>query len=295
MRRDLKPAPVVLCFGEILWDSLPDGLFPGGAPFNVCYHLQHQGMEAHMVSAVGRDWLGEELLLRLGHWGIGTEGIAKLSCAPTGTVRAEIGADGEARYTIAQGVAWDKIAIEPATLVAAATARAIVFGSLAQRSAHNQAALARLLKAVPADAEIVFDVNLRPPFDDLDLVRALAGHATVLKLNASEAGRLAGRPDDEAHMEEAHARRLAESLDCGAVCVTAGSRGAGFLFEGEWHWESAHHVDVVRTVGAGDAFLAALVAGLLANKAPKALLSKACRLGEWVVSQRSATPVYAGA
>ena len=166
-----KPAPQILCFGEILWDFLPDGLFPGGAPFNVAYHLKQQGADAKLISAVGRDLLGDELLRRVKSWDISTETIALHQGLPTGYVQAEIGSDGDATYDIVSSVAWDQIMTGQDSLQAAMNAQAIVFGSLAQRSAFNQSALDRLLATVPADAWRIFDVNLRPPYDDLELVR----------------------------------------------------------------------------------------------------------------------------
>jgi fructokinase len=231
-----SPPASILCFGEILWDFLPDGLHAGGAPFNVAYHLHRLGQPTRVVSAVGADVLGDELLRRLGNWGLPTDGVARVPDRPTGYVRATVGPDGDARYEIAADVAWDRIAVDAGTHAATATARALVFGSLAQRAPANRAALERLRAALPAAALRIFDVNLRPPHDDLDLVRALARHATVLKLNA---------------------------------------------------------VEVVDTVGAGDAFLAALVAHLLTGRLPdSAILARACRLGEWVATRRGATPAY---
>jgi fructokinase len=285
-----EPAAEVICFGEILWDILPDGLHPGGAPFNVAYHLQRLGRPVRLVSAVGRDVLGDELLRRLGHWGLPTGGVARSADRPTGYVRAALTPGGDARYEIAGDVAWDRIEVGADTLAAAAGARAVVFGSLAQRSAANRDALDRLLAALPAGAPRVFDVNLRPPHDDLARVLALARQATVLKLNAEEAARLAGgAPGDE----EARARVLAADTGCPLVCLTAGARGAGLLRAGRWHWEPGRPVAVEDTVGAGDAFLAALVTRLLDGRlADGEMLARACRLGEWVAAHRGATPAY---
>jgi fructokinase len=283
----------VLCFGEILWDFLPDGAaFPGGAPFNVAYHLRRLGAAPVIVSAVGRDELGEKLLRRLEAWSIATEGIARHAELPTGVVRATIGANGDARYAIATGVAWDRIEINEPTLRAAAQAQALVFGSLAQRSPENQAALHQLLDALPRTAQRVFDVNLRPPHDDLDVVRRLAKRAEVLKLNADEAARLTGIAVER---PEAQARALQAGTGCAVIVITSGARGAGLLRDERWKWEAARPVLVADTVGAGDAFLAALVAQLLTKIPDDALLARACRLGEWVASQRGATPEYTAA
>lgn len=283
----------ILCFGEILWDFLPDGLFPGGAPFNVAYHLRQLGAEAHLVSAVGRDLLGDELLRRLSHWGLDTDSIARHQGLPTGYVVATLGDTGDASYEITASVAWDQILVSGDGLRVAMGAQALVFGSLAQRSPFNRAALERLLAIVPGEAWRVFDVNLRPPHDDLDLVHHLARQSTLLKLNAAEAARLADGGDEDPGREEPDARALAERSGCPTVCVTAGARGAGLLRAGTWHWEPGRDVAVADTVGAGDAFLAALVTHLLHGRLSDGeSLARACRLGEWVASQRGATPAY---
>jgi fructokinase len=285
--------PLTLCFGEILWDFLPDGLFPGGASLNAAYHLHHHGVDARVVSAVGHDVLGDEMLRRCTNWGLPTDGIARLDHVPTGHVRVAIGGNGDARFDIVTNVAWDKIPATKATLHAAARADAFVYGSLAQRSAPNRATLDRLIAALPRRALRVFDANLRPPHDDLELIRALARQATVWKLNAAEAARLAANESENPGREEVHARLLARTSGCGFVVVTAGARGAGLLRDDRWLWEPGRPMPVADTVGAGDSFVASLVASLLQRKMPDGeILARACRLGEWVASQRGATPAY---
>lgn len=281
-----------ICFGEILWDFLPDGLYPGGAPFNVGYHLHRLGVKTQIVSAVGRDALGDELLRRVALWGMPTHGIARHDRLPTGYVRATLGAGGDAHYEIITDVAWDEISATPEMLQAAARVDAFIYGSLAQRSGPSRASLQRLLSALPPQALRVFDVNLRPPHDDLELVRTLAREATILKLNSDEAARLTGE-SHAAGREETQARVLAAETGCPVVVITSGARGAGMLRQGSWHWEPGRTVRVSDTVGAGDAFLAALVTHLLgATLADAECLARACRLGEWVASQRGATPAY---
>lgn len=288
------PAPSALCFGEILWDFLPDGLFPGGAPFNVGYHLHRLGIPTHIVSAVGRDVLGEELCRRVARWGMPVEGIARVDGRVTGYVRATISPGGDARYEIVPDVAWDEISVPSIVLASAAKASALIFGSLAQRSLSNRAALGRLLAALPSDALRVFDVNLRAPHDDPVLVRTLARGATLLKLNHEEAGRLVGLPAAPAN-QESMARTLAAETGCPRVVITAGARGAGLLSDGRWHWEEGRQVVVADTIGSGDAFLAALVCHLLAGRPERECLARACRFGEWVATQRGATPNHPGA
>lgn len=287
------PKPTILCFGEILWDFLPDGLYPGGAPFNVAYHLHRHGADVKIVSAVGRDLLGDELLRRIRAWGLSADTITLHHGLPTGYVRASLSATGDATYEITPSVAWDQIATNHDSLHAAMTARALVYGSLAQRSGFNRAALDRLLGTLPTDAWRVFDVNLRPPHDDLSLVHELATKCTLLKLNAAEAARLVDNGNETVGREETDARTLADRFGVGTVCVTAGARGAGLLRHGQWHWEPGHEAKVSDTVGAGDSFLASLLSGLISGRLNNAeCLRRATRLGEWVASQRGATPDY---
>lgn len=285
--------PRILCFGEILWDFLPAGLFAGGAPFNVAYHLKQLGADPMLVSAVGRDLLGDELLRRLRHWNMDTLLVARHADAPTGYVRATLGSGGDARYEITPDVAWDRIPAGPDVAQTAQGARALVFGSLAQRSPANRAVLRQILDVLPPDAWRVFDVNLRAPHDDLDLVRSLAPRATLLKLNADEAARLCGEDAAAKGREEAHARALARETGCPIVCITAAERGAGLLRDDVWYWEPGRPVDVADTVGAGDSFLASLLMNLRERGLDAAgSLARACRTGEWVASQRGATPAY---
>ncbi|MEO6996253.1 MAG: carbohydrate kinase [Lacunisphaera sp.] len=284
--------PSVLCVGEILWDFLPRGAFPGGAPFNVAYHLHRLGLKTHLVSAVGRDLLGDELLSRLRQWGLSTEGVGRHTGLPTGYVRASIGPTGDATYEIATQVAWDQIILGEDTIRAAFGASALVFGSLAMRSRSNRTALDRLLAVLPATALRVFDVNLRPPYDDLPLVRELARKATLLKLNAGEAARLTNEPPEPGR-EEAHAHALVGQTGCTTVCISSGERGAGLLVDGKWTWTDSRPVVVRDTVGAGDAFMAGLLSGLILHREkPAVALDRACRMGEYVAARDGATPPY---
>lgn len=285
--------PSIVCFGEILWDILPRGRFPGGAPFNVGFHLHAQGADVLLASAVGCDEFGNELLSRLRSAGIPTAGITRHADLPTGTVHAKVAPEGDAQYQIVENVAWDRIELNPAVLAAAAKARAIIFGSLAQRSTYNRNSLDELLEVADPEAWRVFDINLRSPHDDLALAGLLASRATLLKLNSAEAARLATGADERPGREEQDARRLQSETGCRLVCVTAGARGAGILADGKWYWETGRAVAVADTVGAGDAFLATLLLRLLeAPKGVQPALTAACRMGEWVATQPGATPAY---
>jgi fructokinase len=278
----------VLCFGEVLWDCLPAGLFLGGAPVNVAYHLQQLGEHSIPLSAVGDDFLGQEVLRRMRQWGVETSGVRQQGQQglPTGTVIATLDDSGNASYEIKEGVAWDEIGVAAALSL---DADAIIFGSLAQRSEHNRQALDMLLRGLP-NAMKVFDVNFRPPFDDVERSWELAAQSSLVKLNHDEAARLTG---GKVSAYEANARQIADKSGAALVCVTAGDAGAGLLMKNQWVFEAAQSVEVADTVGAGDSFLAALVAGLLSeNDDVAVILRRACRLAEFVASQRGAQPAY---
>lgn len=270
--------PSLLCFGEILWDFLPAGLFPGGAPFNVAYHLHRQGTGVLVVSAVGCDLLGDELRRRLEGWGLDTGGIARHPDLPTGHVRATVSARGDASYEIVANVAWDRITLTEEVLHRVHTAGGLIYGSLspALSAQPRRPAPAARRPARPARGGSSMSISAR--LDDPDLVNRLATGATLLKLNSAEAARLVTGQPESAGREESDARTLAARTGCPTVCITAGARGAGLLRAGRWHWETGRPVTVADTVGSGDAFLAALVISLMEAKQSDAeSLARACR------------------
>ncbi len=280
----------ILCFGEILWDSLPAGLFPGGAPVNVAYHLGRLGLRPLPMTAVGRDFLGEELLRRMRRWDMDTACVTT-NDRPTGAVLVELNAAGIPQFNILEQVAWDAIELNAAAREAARQARAIIYGTLAQRCAPNRERVLELFDLAP-QALRVFDVNLRPPADDPEVIQLLAARAQVIKLNHDELHRLTGGRFHAEDCEPA-AREFSQSTGCGTICVTAGPRGAGLLMDGAWHWADARPVQVRDTVGSGDSFLASLTRSLLSGDvAPQRMLEQACRLAEFVATQDGAMPPY---
>lgn len=283
--------PLIACFGEVLWDILPRGIFLGGAPINVAYHLGRLGVRALPISAVGRDFLGDEALRRIAAWPADTTFISRHRRRPTGMVRATLDPRGVASYAIAERVAWDRIEI-PRTLRRLAAPAALVYGSLALRGTSNRVALTDLARAWP-DTLRVLDLNLRPPFDRGDGVRFALSYAHLVKLNDEELQRRTGLPvRNERELEKA-ARRFAAKQRANRVCVTAGARGAGLLWADDWAWEKARPVAVRDTVGSGDAFLAGfLAAHLRRQEGPVQALASACRLGEFVTTHDGATPPY---
>ena len=276
----------ILCVGEVLWDALPEGLFLGGAPFNVACHLRGAGLPASMVSRIGDDRLGEEVLRRATRYGVGVDLIQVDPTLPTGFVRVAIDEGGNPAYEILAPAAWDAIEPSEPLLRRAREARAIVFGSLAQRDARSRATIARLWES---DAMAVFDVNLRPPFDDRDVVDRSLRRADVVKLSELE---LASVAEWFALRGTARAQvaALAETFSCDVVCLTRGSEGAALWHDGRWTEHPGFKVEVRDTVGAGDAFLAVLLAGLFAGGSDASLLQHANLIGAYVATQYGAVP-----
>lgn len=275
----------ILCFGEIVWDSLPEGIFLGGAPLNVAFHLNRMGNAALPVSRVGRDYLGEETRRRLESFDVTTSLIQTDPELRTGTVQVVLDSGGDARYEIVEPAAWDRIGWTPG-LAAASGARALVYGSLATRSPGNAEVLEKLIHAIPFR---LCDVNLRPPYDDPDNARSWASRADVVKLNEEELERLAPANSGGLHGQ---ARALADQLGAETLVVTRGGAGALVLRGGEFLDSPAPEVEVRDTVGAGDAFTAAFLDALLRGLPAETALQRALRLGALVAGRRGAQPDY---
>jgi fructokinase len=286
-------------FGEILWDCLPSGRHAGGAPFNVAAHIAQLGVSVSLLSAVGQDALGEEILEVARNKGVNIEYIDRARIGlPTGIVLATVDAMGNATYELVQPVAWDEIIVSAEAVNAVAKAGAFIFGSLASRSPYNLEQLDRLLGV--AGPLKFFDVNMRPPFADPKRIVELAARADVLKLNHDEVGQIASwlrtgeaTPNPPANAEavaEACAA-LSEATNTPRICVTMGAAGAALWDRGKLATALAPKVVVKDTVGAGDAFMAGLIVGLTRGAETQTVLDTACRLGAIVASHDGATPL----
>ncbi|MEI8372515.1 MAG: carbohydrate kinase [Planctomycetota bacterium] len=282
-------SPVILGVGEILWDLLPNGRMLGGAPVNFAYHAAALGAHAHAVSAVGDDPLGREILDRLDTLGLSRQGVAVDHQHPTGTVSVELDAYGKPTYQIHEGVAWDFIPAVPATLRPAQHADAICFGSLAQRSEVSRATIRSLLGAAPEHCLRVFDINLRQHYYHTEILAAGLEAADVLKLNNEElpvVADLLALPGDE----DAVLRGLLDRYDLRLIALTKGAGGSELASR---HGRSVHSgvpTKVVDTVGAGDAFTAAVIMGLLEDLDLDTINERANRLASYVCSQPGAMP-----
>jgi fructokinase len=286
-------------FGEILWDCLPSGRHAGGAPFNVAAHIAQLGASVSLLSAVGQDPLGDEILEVARNKAVNVEFVVRARIGlPTGTVVATVDAMGNATYEIVQPVAWDEIVVSAEALAAVAKAGAFIFGSLASRSPYNLEQLDHLL-TIKGPLKF-FDVNLRPPFGEPKRIVELARRADVIKLNHDEVGQIASwlrtgeatpNPPGNAEAVAEACRTLSEATSTPRICVTMGSGGAALWDRGHLATASAPKVTVKDTVGAGDAFMAGLMVGLTRQVDTRVVLETACRLGAIVASHDGATPL----
>jgi fructokinase len=278
----------ILCVGEVLWDALPDGLFLGGAAFNVACHLHALGEPVLFASRAGSDELGREIRRRMARFGLRTDLLQEDRELPTGFVAVSLDARGSPTFEILAPSAWDRIEEAPALLDAARGARALVFGSLAQRGPISRATIRRLLALA---RRRVFDVNLRPPFDDRKVVLECLPGTHLLKLNDGEWETLCGWTGIAGDLRKA-AGDLAERFGIETICVTRGAEGAALWHGGGFVEGTGFRIDPLDAVGAGDAFLAALISGLLGGKDPAEALEEANALGAYVATRRGATPPH---
>lgn len=271
----------VACIGELLWDILPANRVLGGAPANVAYHLSRLGCDARLVTRVGRDERGEAALRSLSERGMGTTDIQIDPVLPTGAAYVQF--DGaHAQYEFETPAAWDAIEAPENRI------DAVVFGTLGQRDARSAAAIRKLAR----EAAISFyDVNLRPPYTTLDLVTESLQLAGVVKVNEVEIASLAAEFRMPAAPVE-FASALADRFPVQTICVSLGARGAGIWSRGRWVELRAPQIVVADTIGAGDAFFAGLVEGILSERSIDEALSRAVSLGSFVASRPGGTPAY---
>ncbi|RZK96886.1 MAG: carbohydrate kinase, partial [Hymenobacter sp.] len=239
----------------MLWDVLPSGKQPGGAPMNVAVHLHNFGLGAQIISRVGHDDLGAELLDFVRSKGLDTTYVQQGETHLTGVVKANVDNSQEVTYKIVQPVAWDYIMEEPNLPALVAQAAAFVFGSLVARQSPARDTLYALL---PHARLRVFDVNMRPPHYTREVVEHLLEQADIVKLNHHELAELLTWYGPNAD-EEAALASLAQRFNLQALCVTKGADGAVLYTGGQLYRSPGIAVTVQDTIGSGDAFLAALL------------------------------------
>jgi fructokinase len=279
----------IIGIGEILWDLLPSGKQLGGAPANFAFHARGLGARSRVISRVGRDPLGAEILQCLQSLGLPAAEIQVDPAAPTGTVTVELLADGQPRFTIHEDVAWDRLALEPAALAAVAEADAVCFGTLAQRREPARGTIQALLAAARPGTLRILDINLRQHYYSREIIETSLRLANVVKFNDTELPALAAMLGLRGTARE-QIEQLARERSQRLVCLTRGAQGSLLYSAGQWADDPGEPVAVKDTVGAGDAFTAALAVGLLAGKPLDAVNRRAGRVARYVCSREGATP-----
>jgi len=279
----------IIGIGETLWDLLPTGKQLGGAPANFAYHARTLGADARVISRIGQDNPGREILDRLQKLGLPTDTIQIDRSAPTGAVSVTLDPAGQPQYTIHENVAWDNLALEPIAQTAAAEADAICFGTLAQRHEPSRSTILSLVQATPAKGLRIFDINLRQQYYSRALAKQSLGLANVLKVNDSELPELA-KMFALSGDERAQIAQLTERYELRAVAFTRGDRGSLLYSANRWSDHPGISTKVVDTIGAGDSFTAAMTLGLLARWELDKINRHANEIAAYVASCAGATP-----
>jgi len=280
----------VVGLGELLWDMLPGGKHLGGAPANFAYITTLLGGEGIVASRVGHDNLGEEAIAEVRALGLSEQSIQRDSAHATGIVRVDVDKQGCAEFEIEQPSAWDFFEWTPEWSALARSVDAVCFGSLAQRAPISRATIAKFIAEVRREAIRIFDVNLRAPFYDSDVVAESMKTADILKVSDEEIPKVMALVGLTHSNEAASARQLIDRYEFKLVCITRGGKGSLLVTANDSHEQPGIAVSVADTVGAGDAFTAALVHSYLRGEDLAAMNRLANRVGAWVASERGPTP-----
>lgn len=283
----------IISLGEVLWDILPSREHLGGAPFNFAWHAHKLGHEVCFVSAVGNDQRGNQTLGQMADLGLSARFIRRSSDCPTGTVTVTLDSLGLPQYVIHRPAAYDFPALGPAEFAALVNPAPdlVYYGTLQQMSAPAHDLLLKLMAAAPA-AKRFYDVNLRTNCFTPELIRTLALHAHVLKLNEQEIPVLREISGLQGDSLEQFCRNCLRSFQLDAVCITLGPKGCALLMDNEYLEAPGVPVKVADTIGAGDAFSAALMHGIGAGWTAARTAEFANRIGALVASRPGGTPKW---
>jgi fructokinase len=281
----------IICYGEVLFDVFPTHRKIGGAPLNVALRMASLGINSQIISRVGNDEIGKELVHYIQENGVSTNTIQVDENFATGEVIVQLNNKGSASYTINYPVAWDKIECTPEAENAVAAADALIFGSLVCR---DEASHQTLLKLINKAKYKIFDVNLRAPFYTKELLIDLMNKADFIKFNDDELYEISAALNSPFHSLEQNIFYIAEKTNSKHICVTKGSHGAVLYYNEKLYYNSGYKIDVADTVGAGDSFLAGLLSKLLMENDPQSAIDFACALGALVAQKEGANPKISG-
>lgn len=282
---------IVVGMGEALWDVLPEGKKIGGAPANFAYHVSQFGLPGYVVSAVGDDALGREIVENFTSKGL-NQLIAEVPY-PTGTVQVEIDQAGIPQYDIKENVAWDNIPYNDSLEALAKRTKAVCFGSLAQRNVVSRDTINRFLDAMPQsdDSLVVFDVNLRQGFYNKEILCNSMSRCNILKINDEElvtVSRMFGYPGIDLQDK---CWILLGKYNLKMLILTCGINGSYVFTPGNVSFQPTPKVEVADTVGAGDSFTAAFISSILKGRSVQEAHSRAVRTSAYVCTKKGAMPI----
>ncbi len=282
---------IVVGMGEALWDVLPEGKKIGGAPANFAYHVSQLGLPSCVVSAVGDDALGNEIIENFTDKGL-NQLIEKVPY-PTGTVQVEIDQAGVPQYEIKENVAWDNIPYTERLEALAKKTRAVCFGSLAQRNVVSRTTINQFLNAMPKgdDNLVVFDVNLRQGFYNKEILCNSMERCNILKINDEElvtVSRMFGYPGIDLQDK---CWILLGKYNLKMLILTCGINGSYVFTPGNVSFQPTPKVEVADTVGAGDSFTAAFIVSILKGKTVAEAHTLAVKTSAFVCTQNGAMPL----
>ena len=282
---------IVVGMGEALWDVLPEGKKIGGAPANFAYHVSQFGFPSCVVSAIGDDALGKEIIENFTSKGL-DQLIAEVPY-PTGTVQVEIDQTGIPLYDIKGNVAWDNIPYTEHLDALAKRTKAVCFGSLAQRNVVSRETINHFLDTMPKDDDslIVFDVNLRQGFYNKEILCKSMQNCNILKINDEElitVSRMFGYPGIDLQDK---CWILLGKYNLKMLILTCGINGSYVFTPGNVSFQPTPKVEVADTVGAGDSFTAAFIASILKGKSVTEAHTIAVKTSAFVCTQKGAMPI----
>jgi fructokinase len=275
--------------GEVLWDQLPQGNVLGGAPANVAFHAGQLGAESYIISAVGKDKLGDEIISRLKAKGINL--LISRVANPTGTVKVTLDNHGVPVFEITKDVAWDYIELTNESIKIAKQLDAVCFGSLAQRNIVSYNAINKFLNLVPENALRIIDINLRQNFYNKQLIIDSLMISNILKINDDELLNVAKLFGWEGR-EESLCRKLLDTYQLKLVSYTCGTRGSYLFTKDEKSFMKTPVIDVKDTIGAGDSFTASLMVSLLNGKSLRECHALAVEISAFICENEGAMPEY---
>lgn len=279
---------IIVGIGEVLWDMFLEGKRIGGAPANFAYHMSQFGFDSRVVSAVGEDELGDEILENFNEKGL-RYWVERVPF-PTGTVEVTLNEGGIPCYEIKQSVAWDNVPYTPELDQLACQTRCVCFGSLAQRNVVTRTTLNRFLDAMPGEAYKVFDINLRQHFYTVEILKDSLSRCNLLKLNDEELVILSDLLELSEESVEKRCREIMDRFDLKMLILTCGVQGSYVFSDDIRSFLNTPHVKVVDTVGAGDSFTAAFCAAVLKGKSMVEAHRLAVEVSAFVCSQAGAMP-----